>query len=151
MNGRYDYALRGDTPGLTLDFADLTLHDLGLRAPGEKDTWVEIPQVQVLDAHVDFLAARTQVGKLRIEGARVNAWLERNGTVNLARLYVPLPEDPADPTAPQPKAWQVALPQVEVAGADISLADRGPRHPATARACTSPRYPPRESPWSCRS
>ncbi len=131
VNGRYDYALRGDTPGLTLDFADLTLHDLGLRAPGEKDTWVEIPQVQVLDAHVDFLAARTQVGKLRIEGARVNAWLERNGTVNLARLYVPLPEDPADPTAPQPKAWQVALPQVEVAGADISLADRGPRHPAT--------------------
>ena len=66
VNGRYDYALHGATPGLTLDFSDLTLHDVGLRAPGEKDAWVEIPQVQVLDAHVDFLAAQTQVGKLRI-------------------------------------------------------------------------------------
>ena len=131
VNGRYDYALHGATPGLTLDFSDLTLHDVGLRAPGEKDAWVEIPQVQVLDAHVDFLAAQTQVGKLRIDGAKVNAWLERNGSLNLARLYVPLPEDPADPTAPQPKAWQLALPRIEVAGADITLADRGPRHPAT--------------------
>ena len=131
VNGRYDYSMRAQTAGLSLDFTDLTLHDVGLRAPGVQDTWVEIPQLTALDTHLDFPNATAKVGKLRIEGARVNAWLERSGVLNLTRLYVPLPADPAAAAAPPSKAWQLALPLVEVAGADVELADRGPRHPAT--------------------
>jgi hypothetical protein len=134
VNGRYDYAPRGTGAGVALDISDLTLHDVGLRGPGETETWVEVPQIAVTQARVDFYAATASVGELAIDGARVNAWRERDGKFNLAKLYIPLPDEPADAAA-EARApatpWHVSVPKVRVTGADVTFTDRGPRHPAS--------------------
>ncbi len=131
LNGRYDYSPHEDGLGLRLDISDLTCHDLGLRAPEQSDSWLEIPQLQVLDTKVDFAAASASVRQLRVNGAKILAWRERNGSLNLARLYVALPADPADAKAPPPKPWTVDLPDIGIVDADVSFRDLTLHAPAT--------------------
>lgn len=130
LNARYDYAPQAAGLGLRLDVDDLTCHDVGLRAPEQSDSWLEIPRLQVTDTHIDFAAATANVGHLRVEGAKVLAWRERDGSVNLTRLYAPLPADPSAAAAPPSKPWVVNVPDIGVSDADVSFRDLGPATPA---------------------
>ncbi len=131
LNGRYDYAPHDDGLGLRLDISDLTCHDLALRAPQQADSWLEVAQLQVTNTTVDFTAATATVGHLRVDGAKVRAWRERDGSINLSRLYVPLRPDPAAPAAPAAKPWTVNVPDIGLTAADVTFRDLGPRTPAT--------------------
>ena len=129
LAGRYHYVTDDHGKSLHLDFSEISGHDLGLRAPGEQDSWVEIPRIVASDISVDVGAATARVARLAIERPVVHAWRERDGSFNIARLYAAPPaarRAGAVTAGPPGRAWQVAAPDVKVVAADVDFVDHSP-------------------------
>jgi uncharacterized protein involved in outer membrane biogenesis len=145
LNGSYEFAERGATLALKVRVAELTCTDVGLRAPGESDSWIQIPRLAVTGTTFDLVKASVEVEHVVVERPVVKAWRDRAGALNLARLVRTTPAassgappappaTPASAPAPSPAPapqWTIKVPDIKVVAADVSFEDRSPARAAT--------------------
>jgi uncharacterized protein involved in outer membrane biogenesis len=134
--GSYEIAEHGRELALKVRVAELACTDVALRAPGETDSWVQVPRLTVSGTTLDLGKASVDVEHVLIERPAVKAWRDSAGVINLTRLVRPAPPPAAAPAAtPAPAAagpsWTIRVLDIKVAAADISFEDRVPARAAT--------------------
>ena len=126
LAGTYDFSLDGGTR------FDATLpliqgRDLALREIGGDDDWVTVPHAAIEGTHLSWAKGSVEMAAFTLEGARVKAWREADGSVNLARLFAGadgVPETPAELAKPAAPEWTLRLQRFAVTGAQVDFEDR---------------------------
>lgn len=122
---RYDQAMQ-----LEATLPAFTGRGLALRASGADADWVSLPALSVRDTRLSLARSRVDVGAVTLDGARVTAWREPDGSVNLLRLATATGEageatGPADaPEVEAPLQWTVNLASLELNDAAVDFEDR---------------------------
>ena len=137
VTGSYEFAERGKELAVKVRVAELLCTDLAIRAPGEQDSWVQVPRIAVTGTTLDLAKASVVVEHVVVERPAVTAWRDRAGAVNLTRLVRAAPAtSPAAGPATIPTAasaspaWHVSAPDIKVTAADIRFEDRVAAGPA---------------------
>ncbi len=134
IKGKYDFAESGPkaTPklDLRLDLARIQMLDLGLRARREAEDWVTIPALTIDQTHLDLDAQTIDIASVTLDRARITAWLDRQGNLNLQKLYSPAAAAPeARPQDKIERPWKISVPRIVVSALDASVEDRKPAKP----------------------
>jgi uncharacterized protein involved in outer membrane biogenesis len=133
LGGRYRLAL-GPTTELDLTLPAIELDGLALRARGVEEDWIKIPKVVVSDTAVAIPAHTVGIGRVAVTGLSAQAWMDKDGSINLQRLFAG--STPAgDVGAPDQEAVSTAPP--------AKAANAGPAAPPAAKATgAAPVTPP---------
>ena len=134
LGGRYRLAL-GSTTELELTLPSIELNTLALRARGVEEDWIQVPTVAISDTVVAMPANSATIGRVAVSGLSAKVWLDKDGAINLVRLFAPAPvvqsgESPpvqsvaAESTARPASEWTVTISTVELTDAGIDLEDR---------------------------
>jgi len=111
---------------------------LALREIGADSDWVLLPSLEVEGSTLSWAAGTLDVDAVAVSGAQVQAWRDKDGRINLARLLEGRPADPgaagpAEDPAPMPPGqaiaatapdWQVRLARVSLQDAQVDFQDR---------------------------
>jgi hypothetical protein len=148
VKGEYHFDTVGDAPAINVDVHETTVSDLKLRPPQGTSDYVVLRKLNVQETHVDVAKRAVQIGKVSLTGGEVNAWLSRQGKLNLLELLEPSGEKagpaagtgadtppaakgPPPATAPaasvnaaSPSTWTVSVPDISVEGLKLSAEDR---------------------------
>lgn len=128
LNGEYTFALRAQ-PELQMTLAQVSLKDLAIRPTESGSDWITVPQLTVAGTRLNLSQRAVHVDSIAIDRARVVAWMEPGGLLNLQQLAKPSHAPPAQsavevtPAAPQP-AWTVQLGEFALHDAAVSMQDR---------------------------
>ena len=128
LNGEYKFELRAQ-PELQLKLAQVSLKNLALRATEAGQDWINVPQLTVAATSVDLAKRSVRVDSLSIERAKVMAWMEPGGALNLQQLAKPASAASSNVVEPAPAntaapAWTVQLREFALNAGELSLQDR---------------------------
>ncbi|MBP8646158.1 MAG: DUF748 domain-containing protein [Syntrophobacteraceae bacterium] len=133
----YSTTGKGPAAGLKLSGFNLSLDSLKLRRPGEKESFLEIPGLELRDAEVDLDRKSVVVGEVKSRDGKVSVVRDRDGSLNLASL-VPgsgWPEtkgDPVEQTTGAGPGWQFMVKNGSLQGYTLKIADHVPSAPVNA-------------------
>ena len=132
LDGSYDIGEQGENLTVSARVGEMTLRDVGLRAPDESEDWVTIPKLAVSGATVNVGAATVDVEHVLVDQLAVKAWRGADKQINLTRLIKTLPSDSvaATPEDKLNKPWRISAPDVRITAADIKFEDRVPARAA---------------------
>ena len=136
IKGRYEFAESGpkEAPKLDLkvDLGRIQMRDLGLRARREAEDWVTIPALTIDQTHLDLDAQTIDIASVTVDRARIKAWLDRDGNLNLLKLYSTSAAAPeARPQDKIERPWKISVPRIVVSALDASVEDRKPKRPVS--------------------
>jgi uncharacterized protein involved in outer membrane biogenesis len=136
LGGRYRLAL-GSTTEMELTLPSIELSTLALRARGVEEDWIRVPTVAISDTVVAMPANSATIGRVAVSGLSAKVWLDKDGAINLVRLFaptaavqsVPGQSPPVQSVAAESKErpasdWTVTIATVELTDAGIDLEDR---------------------------
>jgi Domain of Unknown Function (DUF748) len=109
LGGRYRLSL-GSTTELDLTLPAIELDELGLRARGVDEDWIRIPKIVVSETAVAIPAQTVTIGRVAATGLTAQAWLDKDGSVNLQRLFAGSATDGDKPDAAQAAAAAASAP-----------------------------------------
>jgi Domain of Unknown Function (DUF748) len=133
---------------LTVDVPKASLTGLAIRPKDSETDWIEVPETILSGATLDLAKHQAHADSLNVNGLKIEAWLEPDGSLNLLKLApasvsTPAPTPAAATTAPAPAAskagssnWQVDLKEFALRDAKISAEDR--RTNPVTKAVVSP-------------
>ncbi len=141
LAGTYAFSA-GDGRATRLDIVlpQVRATDLALRAKGQQQEWVRIPAATLENTRVSLASQSVAIDALRLQGVSAQVWRERDGSINLARLFAgeqaapaPVSMAPATPaaapasvpaaTAPS-GGWSLALAKLALEQGDVDFEDR---------------------------
>lgn len=115
------------------------LTSLHLRREGEKEDFLAVPEIAVSGAYVDIAKRTATISEVATRKGMVQVTREKDGVVDLAKLFSP----PGDNTAPPsrktpsekgpPQEWLVQVKKASLEGYSVIAEDRTPENPVTAR------------------
>src|SRR5688572_19765499 len=142
LGGRYRLAL-GSTTELDLTLPTVEIDELALRARGVNEDWIKIPKVVVAETAMAIPAQTVGIGRVAVTGLSAQVWMDKDGTINLERLFTgftqeedagaadqeavstaPTATNPPQPASSAENDWTVKLAVVELENASIQLEDR---------------------------
>lgn len=142
LHGEYDFSAAVAPLKLMVDVHDLSLSDLAVRPKGSKDDYIHFSSLQISDTHTDLARRTVNVGRVRLHGGEVRAWLDPAGHVNLQDLLgtrsSAVAGEPAQGHAAQNEppaattskvdgaavAWTVSVPDVALEAVKVAVEDR---------------------------
>jgi hypothetical protein len=142
LGGRYRVAL-GSTTELDLTLPTVEIDELGLCARGVDEDWIKIPEVVVSETVMAIPANTVGIGRVAATGLSAQVWMDKDGAINLERLFagftqeedagaadqepvrnVPTDTNPPEAASSSENDWTVKLAAVELENASIRLEDR---------------------------
>lgn len=116
----YRIALASGEPlRLEAEVPRIDVRDLAVRAHAVEESWVQVPEAVVERVHASLADRVLAVGSVRATGARLQAWREPDGSLNVARLLA-MPEAAAQQLA----GWRLSLDEFALEQGRLSLQDR---------------------------
>ena len=89
LGGRYRLALGSTTElDLTLPSIEIERHWRCARAASNED-WIKIPTVVVSETVVAMPANTVGIGRVAVTGLSAQVWMDKDGAINLERLFAP--------------------------------------------------------------
>lgn len=137
--GGYHFDMRDGEPRLNVKSGKLALRDLALSERGFVEPVVEIPAFSVQGVQVDLQNRTVQVREVQSADARIRAWTDRNGRVNLQPLFAPVDADVEPKSKEQPSEgdeesssvpWSVVVEQIGIQNYQANFEDRTLDKPA---------------------
>ncbi len=146
LTGNYSFSLAREPLDLEVVGEQITVRGLTVRPKGSELDEVVLDELVIRDARANVADRRSSVAAITLQGGRIQAWLDANGELNLARLAGPAEPSPQPSPAsgrgsrepsPQPSPasgrsedgatddWVVALPLIEMTGLEVAFEDRG--------------------------
>lgn len=121
--GRADFSLSYRVgPGASATLHDARLCELGLRSRAGDQ--VQIPELRIHEARLDYPARRLDVEAVRVSRASTHAVLDAEGRLNLARMVPASEPAAAVASAVGASPWQLTLARFDLEGATATLEDR---------------------------
>ncbi|HEX9207134.1 MAG TPA: DUF748 domain-containing protein [Steroidobacteraceae bacterium] len=97
LEGSYDLKL-GETTTLDVDLPKIQVSDVGLRARGVDEDWIDVPSLAITGTRIALPAHAVTVDAITLDGVKAKVWKAPDGTLNTDRLFA------APPSTPQPVA-----------------------------------------------
>jgi uncharacterized protein involved in outer membrane biogenesis len=131
VQGEYRVAV-ADKLRLNLDLPQARLHDLTIAPKGADaaTTWVTLPAADFSRAALSLQDRTVSVERIQIDNAKVSAWRETDGQLNLFRLFNGPPAGgnsvpPVHPNAPvSDTGWAIDVKALDIRTASIDAEDR---------------------------
>lgn len=139
FRARYDLADAPDGLRFVADEGGAEVRGLSLRERGGSVDLVKIPAIDVTGLRADLARSTIDVGSVTAADGVVTAWLEPDGSLNLAALAGP-PAPAAEPAPPEPASplvapgaepaaadgadWTVRAPELAIRNFTVTLEDR---------------------------
>jgi hypothetical protein len=123
LAGSYGFTLGAQT-AVDLNLPSADLQGLALQAQGVAQPWVTVPAVKLSGVTLALPARALGVGRVEILGAKAQAWLNADRTLNLQALFA-APAAAASAPAPAPSAPARATPSWSLKLGELALLDAG--------------------------
>lgn len=142
LDGTYVFSAGdGSDTQLDLGLPRIQVAGLALRAKGQAQDWVRVPTAALENTRVSLGGRSVAIDALRLQGLSAQVWLERDGSINLTRLFggeeaaaAPAPAAPAAPAATAPVSapaapaqdggWTLGLGKLALEQGDVEFEDR---------------------------
>jgi hypothetical protein len=138
FRARYDLADAPEGLRFVADEGGAEVRGLALRARGGAVDLVRVPAIDITGLRADLARATVDIGSVTAADGVVTAWLEPDGSVNLAALSGPAAAaaEPAPPEPPSPVAdgagppaaddddWTIRAPALAVRNFTVTVEDR---------------------------
>ena len=137
LQATYKFSLQDDV-SLQIDIPKVALKDLTVRLKGADSDWVTLPELLLAGTTFDLQKREAHADDLTLDGLKITAWREADGSINLLQLAAapaaasPVPANGATPTVTSAgpstnRPWTFSLREFALSDADISAEDRGTR------------------------
>lgn len=140
LHGNYSLAERNGALDVSSEIAELAITGLGIRARGDAADMLRVPRFVVSDTKFDLMKHRVDVGHVLVDKPVLHVVRAKDGSLSIMRLAGTASSSgtPAEAARPAPApasgsaapAWVVSAPDLQLAAADVSIEDQGPRQPA---------------------
>ena len=143
LSTRYRYAQGEKGPDITASEAALSISNLRLKRPDEREDFVRVPLFAVKDTAIDVTQRQVTIGSVSTQKGFVSAKRLANGEVDLQKLTAPPPAGQggaaATPGAPPPpgaeqKPWVVTVNRATMDQYTVKIEDRAAAEPITLTA-----------------
>lgn len=138
LRTNYDIASTPEGVQVRLDALDVEARSIAVRPPSAPADWVTIRSLSALGGSIDVGASRVSFPDIVVRGLGVEAWMDKEGEVNLAALApVPASADASVPASASAggadeDAWRIEAPKIRVVDAKLGFEDRSPAEPVKA-------------------
>jgi hypothetical protein len=127
LGGSYHVTL-ADILDLRVKLPAISFADLGLRARGVNEDWVQVPDLKVEGVELVMPVQSVSIAAVNVNGMTATGWLNPDGSISLEQLLgPPAPEaqaaTPATPPAAEGDDWKVRVAAINVSGA-MDIEDR---------------------------
>ena len=123
----YNIDLSGQAPQATIEHLVVDLSGLVLHLADNAIPFLELPDTRISDGRFDLNQRQIELGKLAVNGGRVNLAKDESGTFNLQRLNKTAETKSADTGPAQDaaggKPWKLTLKQFDLNGLAIGYQD----------------------------
>lgn len=141
LRTNYDIASTPEGVQVRLDALDVEARSIAVRAPEAASDWVTVRSMSALGGSVDVAQSRVAFPDIVVRGLGVEAWTEKDGTMNLDALMpaaapaaaTPVAGSTAAPSTPAPaqaqatdSGWRIEAPKIRIVDAKASYEDREP-------------------------
>jgi hypothetical protein len=133
LNGSYRLAVNeGNEVDLGIELPEVKLSNMAVGLKGaEGDPWVSLPELSVRSTSFSLLDRRVNIAEVAVNNARIDAWRNTDGSINLSQLAGPASPAATDAAAvpataaeDTPPTWQVEVAKVALSGMTVNAADR---------------------------
>ena len=123
LAGTYRLSLH---PTLTLDIGlpEVVVENFAAAEQERSQPIAVVPAVRVAGAQFSFDTRSVRVDKIEVNGARVRASREQDGSLSVARLAKKEAEPATEPTPPESAPWKWAVSEIRFADAAVEFEDR---------------------------
>ena len=138
IKGNYELTSGGGPLAVELVVHNTTVTDLGIKPKAATQDYVKLAKIEVEETRIDLSKHSVDVGKVKLSGGNLQAWMDEQGHLNLLELAPSSPAaapssasaEPSPPLHAQGSggaatAWTVAAPDIAIEGLKIAAEDRG--------------------------
>ena len=126
LTTRYRLAYAKGAATLVLESIQASIHGVAAVAPDGGEPLVALDAIEVQDGRFDLAGRELAAARVALRNGRVTAILDRDGSINLARLLASEAAPPARRPAIDSKArpWHYAVRRLDVEGVKVAFEDR---------------------------
>lgn len=139
-SGTYAFNLAGAEPSVRANAGRAALRGMALRAAGEEADWVRLESGEAADVRLDLAARSVTIGNVALAAPYVFLAVERDGTLNLARLApapaqtmpaqtMPAQASGAAPLSAAEAPWRVSALHIQVVNGQAEIEERSQATP----------------------
>ena len=136
VNARYHAEAAADAFHVTVSDGEIRLDQVTLLEKGDQIPLIVLPTFLAKGIQADLVQHHVEIGALQSNGARIKTWIDKEGVINLRRLFAATPASPAanppanqTPSNRQPATWTATLKEISLDDYGISMEDRRPPSP----------------------
>ena len=133
VNARYHAEAAADAFHVTVSDGEIRLDQVTLLEKGDQIPLIVLPTFLAKGIQADLVQHHVEIGALQSNGARIKTWIDKEGVINLRRLFAATPtaNPPVNqtPSNRQPVTWAVTLKEITLDDYGISMEDRRPPSP----------------------
>lgn len=136
VDARYHAEAGADAFHATVSDGEIRLDQVMLVEKGDQIPLIVLPTFLAKGIQADLVQHHVEIGALQSNGARIKTWIDKEGAINLRRLFAATPASPtANPPADQtpsnrqPATWTVTLKEITLDDYGVSMEDRRPPSP----------------------
>jgi hypothetical protein len=137
-DAKYHVEAGADALHATVSDGAIGLDNLTLSEKGAQAPLIVLPKFSVTGIQADMLEHHVKIGSVQTNGARIQAWIDKDGTINYHRLFAPAQAN-AQSNASQPPSpttsnreqtpWTVVLNEINLEDYGLLMEDRRPPSP----------------------
>ena len=138
VDAKYHVESGVDALHATVSDGAIGLDNLALSEKGAQTPLIVLPKFSVTGIQADMLEHHVKIGSVQTNGARIQAWIDKDGTINYHRLFAPAQANaPSNASQPQPPPtsnreqtpWTVVLNEINLEDYGLLMEDRRPPSP----------------------
>ena len=134
VDARYHAEAGADAFHATVVDGELRLDQVTLLEKDDQQPLIVLPVFVAKGIQADLVQHHVEIATLSSHGARISTWIDKEGVINLRRLFA-APQPPTNPpvnqtpSGRQPAAWAVTLKEIILDDYGVSVEDRRPPSP----------------------
>ena len=136
VDARYRVEAGADAFHASLSEGEIGLEHVTLSEKGVLTPLIVLPTFMVTGIQADLLQRQVEIGVVQSKGARIQTWLDKDGTINFRHLFAPAqvmaPLNPPSPPATSDREqapWTISLKELKLEDYGLSMEDRRPPSP----------------------
>jgi hypothetical protein len=135
VDARYHAEADAEAFHANVSDGEMSLDNLTLSEKGAPIPLIVLPKFVVKGIQADLLQHQVEIGLVQSNGARIQTWIDKEGTINFRHLFAPAQAaTPANASPPaisdrQQAPWTISLKELNLEDYGVSMEDRRPPSP----------------------
>ncbi len=125
----YDFSIGDAGVALSLDDIKLASTELNIRDKTRTEPAITLPEITLSGGQLNLAEQKVQLDQLSVAGGNINTFIDKQGEIDLVRLFTPMGTSSTQETQPSKEVqetnpWSLELNKATVTALSIALADQ---------------------------